>query len=1111
MTSVDLSPAWTDWVASIKDRSRTDGVRILKANAAKWQPAGRGHFKCCSPLRRDKNPSFYVYPDGSWFDFGLYEGGDLITFVQKRDGVGFRDALDKLASELGLPAWTAKRHSLGLNGSSDPEALLRLWAGEEERRKVFTMLTDVVGLCHSMLPTKVRDHLRHHYGLSDATIDGEKVGYAPAGLFDVCVEALGHSKDDLLKTGLFFQRGAGDVVCAITQRILFPYWKDGFVEYTIAREFFAGIPISEIALESWDLDRKYKKQLTHGEKFPYVSPFFTHEILWGEDTAKVPDAERSLLLIEGMTDAMMAKQLGFPVISPITTTLSGKQVERAVQIAKRWKEVVILNDHEANQSGTKGAIRTARLLWERGIRVRIGTLPLPDGASKIDVNEFAVAILRKAETLKLSPEEAEHEAARALEEVIGKALVLPEFLVMNLPEDLSLTTMEEKLRELGMVAQPMTALQRADLFAKIAARFPKVPKKDARRVFESAVAHEEGIRRAAKKDAELLDTKDEAAHARAVKPSNKFRGAVREEIGYYERELADGSTERLSTFSLILVRTVRQDEGPSLLTCRVLGLGAEVLLDEWVIPQRAWNTKRSFVGHLPTERMQWTGSDDEVQGVYELLTRGGTAHVPNIKGTEVLGYHEHDSEPRFVLLAGTLDHSGQWMKDPDLVYVPLGGSNLQYRLPRTKADLGAPETLTLAKEVLEELFKVQTPSVILPLVAWFAATPFKSRLARKLGAFPLLNVYGTQGSGKSSLIARLFWPLFAGVDQGDPLSATQTVFALTKDSASTNALPLPYDEYKPVDMGKALEWFRRMLRRIYAGETETRGRADLSVTAYHLAAPTCVAGETKVEDDPALTERFLYVSPNKNWLAKTPEARDAFRSLTKKPIAHVAPLYQAWSLTAAFDAMLERAQAFESAVREEVAIPTIPERVRVNLVTMWFGLEAIGAFAKGVGATLPTFSPQDLVKSVLGEILDVDAQGTFSKNVRDAFDDFLVDASILANIGRIKENKHFAWLGNGQLFLYLRAIEPERSVWRREQGLAMTSPGMKALIRIAREKVESGDTYIIEADNRARMDEGYVRGTSVQPDMVPAQLGVDEFPADKKRVWGGDRKSLLWS
>jgi DNA primase len=67
------------------------------------QKSGR-NFRGLCPFHNEKTPSFYVFPDrGTWRCFGSCgEGGDLFSFVQKRQNLDFRGALRVLAEEAGV-------------------------------------------------------------------------------------------------------------------------------------------------------------------------------------------------------------------------------------------------------------------------------------------------------------------------------------------------------------------------------------------------------------------------------------------------------------------------------------------------------------------------------------------------------------------------------------------------------------------------------------------------------------------------------------------------------------------------------------------------------------------------------------------------------------------------------------------------------------------------------------------------------------------------------------------------------------------------------------------------------------------------------------------------
>ena len=92
-----------------------------------------------------------------------------------------------------------------------------------------------------------------------------------------------------------------------------------------------------------------------------------------------------------------------------------------------------------------------------------------------------------------------------------------------------------------------------------------------------------------------------------------------------------------------------------------------------------------------------------------------------------------------------------------------------------------------------DLFAVQNLTALVPMIAWNLATYFAPMIRTRLRGFPLLHVAATMGSGKTSLVASLLWPLFTGVMKAEPLACTSTLFAYTKDFSSTTSLPLVLD------------------------------------------------------------------------------------------------------------------------------------------------------------------------------------------------------------------------------------------------------------------------------------------------------------------------------
>jgi DNA primase len=87
-------------VEAVRERVRIE--EVVGQHVA-LKTAGVGSLKGLCPFHDEKSPSFHVRPQvGRYHCFGCGEGGDVIAFVQKVDGLGFSEAVEYLASTIGL-------------------------------------------------------------------------------------------------------------------------------------------------------------------------------------------------------------------------------------------------------------------------------------------------------------------------------------------------------------------------------------------------------------------------------------------------------------------------------------------------------------------------------------------------------------------------------------------------------------------------------------------------------------------------------------------------------------------------------------------------------------------------------------------------------------------------------------------------------------------------------------------------------------------------------------------------------------------------------------------------------------------------------------------------
>ena len=129
--------------------------------------AGR-NLKGHSPWGVDKTPSFMVSPEkGIWHDFSANKGGDIFTFVMEVEGISFREALEKLASQAGV--------DLTKYSGGDPQVTKRKLRAKE----ALALATKYYQAC-LIRNRKVCEYVFYKRNLNRATVAEFKIGYSPA-------------------------------------------------------------------------------------------------------------------------------------------------------------------------------------------------------------------------------------------------------------------------------------------------------------------------------------------------------------------------------------------------------------------------------------------------------------------------------------------------------------------------------------------------------------------------------------------------------------------------------------------------------------------------------------------------------------------------------------------------------------------------------------------------------------------------------------------------------------------------------------------------------------------------------------------------------------------
>lgn len=153
--------------------------------------AGR-NLKGRSPWGVDKTPSFMVSPEkGIWHDFSANKGGDIFTFVMEVEGIGFKEAMEKLAAQAGV--------DLTKYRGGDPQVSRK----KARAREALALATKYYQICLTR-NKNVCEYVFYQRNLNRKTVEEFKIGYSPASgkaLAEV-LKKRGYTEEELDTAGL---------------------------------------------------------------------------------------------------------------------------------------------------------------------------------------------------------------------------------------------------------------------------------------------------------------------------------------------------------------------------------------------------------------------------------------------------------------------------------------------------------------------------------------------------------------------------------------------------------------------------------------------------------------------------------------------------------------------------------------------------------------------------------------------------------------------------------------------------------------------------------------------------------------------------------------------
>lgn len=329
-------------------KKKIDIVEFINQHVS-LKKTGR-NFKALCPFHQEKTPSFIVSPERQiWHCFGSCgEGGDIFTFLMKRENIEFFEALKILAKKAGVRLKDSGKWSTGK-------------AQEKEKIYEINHLTSefyqFLLTCHKV-GKKALDYLASR-GIKKESIEKFSLGYAPASWRSLLpfLKKKGYSEEELERAGLVIKQPSR-YYDRFRGRIIFPL-KDH-------RGNIVGF--SGRTLDPEVREAKYINT-------PETLTYHKGDLLYGLDMAKGAIREADEVIVtEGEFDVISSHQVG---IKNIVAIKGSALTENHARLLKRFTEntTLALDSDLAGDAAARRGIETAD---REGLFVKVIELPKGD-------------------------------------------------------------------------------------------------------------------------------------------------------------------------------------------------------------------------------------------------------------------------------------------------------------------------------------------------------------------------------------------------------------------------------------------------------------------------------------------------------------------------------------------------------------------------------------------------------------------------------------------------------------------------------------------------------------------------------------------------------------
>lgn len=306
---------------------------------------GTNHVGSC-PFHNEKTPSFSVSQSkGIYKCFGCGKAGNAIGFTMDFLKIDFVQAVEKIAEQfrIKLP-----------EPDTDPESAEKY----KHREALFAVNEMAAGYFREELRKdgKATEYVKSRW--NDSVVDEFRIGFAPDGWDNLkgWAKERGIRQEILLEAGLL-KESKGKIFDYFRNRIVFPIInRSGRICGFTGRDF-SGDPEAAKYFNTSDTEI-YKKS----------------SILYGMNMAVRAMKEKGYVhLVEGNPDVIRLHQIG--KLNTVGTCGTSLTADHIVELKRYTSSVTLIGDSDENRAGEKAVIRSGRMIIEAGMYCNVIMLP----------------------------------------------------------------------------------------------------------------------------------------------------------------------------------------------------------------------------------------------------------------------------------------------------------------------------------------------------------------------------------------------------------------------------------------------------------------------------------------------------------------------------------------------------------------------------------------------------------------------------------------------------------------------------------------------------------------------------------------------------------------